>query len=151
VANHLIERLVWDDQLRRWEGDVTFPSGRIVDVAIDLPDEQSYDSPETQETFNGVQAASRPFLLWFLEQEKELYDIVAAEMVILYNDAWTDEPEITAEEFASRIEMVHLSFQTDKKSFILSFSDGEMKMFGGHLIDASFNEEGRLEDCNLIG
>lgn len=151
MASHLIERLGWGIDSQQWQGYITFPSGRILEVFVDQPDEINYDSPEAPETFEAVQASSRPFILWFLQNEKELYDAVANEMIALYNENWSDEPPITADEFASRIEIISLSFQQDKGNFDLYFSDGEMEMFGGHTIVCSFDENGQFARHALWG
>jgi hypothetical protein len=54
---------------------------------------------------------------------------------------WSDEPPISAEEFTVRIELVNVSMPSDGKTFILWFTDGEMEMFGGHIIEASFGAD----------
>ena len=72
-------------------------------------------------------------------------------MVELYNDCWTDEDSpITAEEFARRIELVRASLGEDG-SVLLSYSDGPMSMFGGHLLDADFSADKTYRGTMLIG
>ena len=72
-------------------------------------------------------------------------------MVELYNDCWTDEDSpITAEEFARRIELLRASLGEDG-SVLLSYSDGPMSMFGGHLLDADFSADKTYRGTMLIG
>lgn len=146
MAGHLIEQLEWNDELRLWQGYFTFPSGRVIDISVNPSEEMSYDFTET---IHAVQASSSSFLSWFQTNEKVLCHAVAVYMLPLYNATWRKEAPITEEEFANRIELLGASFQPDNKNCHLSFSDGEMEMFGGHSIQAWFDEDHRIERCAL--
>jgi hypothetical protein len=72
-------------------------------------------------------------------------------MLNLYNGTWSEEPPISAEEFARRMELVDVSVPSDGGSFTLWFTDGEMEMFGGHVIDAYFGPDWQLRSAHLPG
>jgi hypothetical protein len=95
-------------------------------------------------------SAARDSLAWLRAHEPEARRHVATEMVELYNECWTDEEPITAEEFARRIELNRASFGEDG-SILLSYSDGSMSMFGGHLLDADFGPDKAYKGTILIG
>jgi hypothetical protein len=76
---------------------------------------------------------------------------VLATVVKLYNDNWSREPPITAEEFAKRIKLVDVCVPSDGKDFTLWFTDGEIEMFGGHSIHAFFGSDRQLRSADLAG
>jgi hypothetical protein len=72
-------------------------------------------------------------------------------MLPLYNGSWSDEPPITAEEFASRIELIEVSLPSTGAYVNLWFTDGAMEMFGGHAIDVYFGADRHLQSAHLAG
>jgi hypothetical protein len=71
-------------------------------------------------------------------------------MVELYNDCWTDEDEISAEEFAQRIELIWASFGEDG-SVLPAYSDGPTSMFRGCILEAKFGPDRQYRGTHLIG
>jgi hypothetical protein len=133
--------LTWDRQLNCWLGGVDLTPDFHVEIAVSGADE---------DRFMGFRGA-RDSLGWLRKHEPEARRQVAAEMVELYNDCWTDEDDpITTDEFARRIELVRASLGEDG-SLLLSYSDGEMSMFGGHLLDADFGPDKTYQGTMLIG
>jgi hypothetical protein len=72
-------------------------------------------------------------------------------MLPLYNGTWSEEPPISAEDFASRIKLVEVSVPSTGAYVNLWFTDGEMEMFGGHAIDVYFGADRQLRSANLAG
>jgi len=46
---------------------------------------------------------------------------------------------------------VNVSMLSDGNTFTLWFTDGEMEMFGGHIIEASFGADYQLWSADLAG
>jgi hypothetical protein len=137
----------WDEELRYWRGSLALPSGRVAQLDISPATDEHADQPDSP----GVFAAAYPVVAWLQEAEAEAYGIVSRAMLNLYNGTWSEEPPITAEEFARRIELVDVSVPGDGQSFSLWFTDGEMEMFGGHSIDACFGPDRQLRSAHLAG
>jgi hypothetical protein len=136
----VLGHLEWDDQLNCWSGGV--------DLTPDFHAEFTVSATE-EDRFLGI-AAARVSLAWLKAHEPEARAQVAAEMVELYNDCWTDEGEISAEVFAQRIELNRASFGADG-SVMLSYDDGPTSMFGGHLLDAFFGPDKAYRETHMIG
>jgi hypothetical protein len=133
--------MTWDRQLNCWLGGVDLTPGFHVEITVSGTD---------ADWFMGFPAA-RASLAWLRGHEPEARQLVAAEMVELYNDCWTDEDEpVTAAEFACRIDLVRAALGEDG-SVLLSYSDGPMAMFGGHLLDADFGADKAYRGTMLIG
>jgi hypothetical protein len=98
-----------------------------------------------------VFAAAYSVAAWLREAEAEVYAVVAGAMLPLYNGTWREEPPITAEEFASRIELVEVSLPSTGEYVNLWFTDGEMEMFGGHAIDVYFGPDRQFRSAHLAG
>jgi hypothetical protein len=133
--------LTWDGLLNCWLGGIDLHPNDHVEITVSGTD---------ADRFMGFQAA-RDSLAWLRLHEPLARRQVAAEMVALYNDCWTDEDEpVTAEEFGSRIELLRASLGEDG-SVLLSYSDGPTSMFGGHLLDAEFGPDKEYCGTHLIG
>src|SRR5262249_23712264 len=104
--------LTWDGLLNCWLGGVDLAPDFDVEIAV---------SGTEEDRFIGF-PATRESLLWLRSHEADARRKVAAEIVELYNDCWTDEDDITTEEFARRIELVRASLGEDG-SVLLSYSD----------------------------
>jgi hypothetical protein len=104
-----------------------------------------------QPGFSEVFAAAHLIVAWLRASEVEAYGIVSRAMLKLYHDTWSDEPPISAEEFTVRIELVNVSMPSDGNTFILWFTDGEMEMFGGHIIEASFGADYQPRSAHRLG
>jgi hypothetical protein len=134
-------RLTWDAQLNCWLGGIDLTQGFHTEITV---------SGTEADRFMGFPAA-RESWAWLRAHEPEARRQVAAEMVVLYNDSWTDEDEpITAEQFADRIELIRASLGEDG-SVLLSYGDGPTSMFGGHLLDAVFGPDKAYRGTHLIG
>ena len=137
----LFGRLIWDEQLDCWLGGVDLTPDFYVEITIAGTD---------ADRFAGFEVA-RESLSWFRSHELEARRQVAAEMAELYNHAWTDEDEpVSVEEFAGRIGLNRVSFEEDG-SLLLSYDDGPMSMFCGHLMDAQFGPDKAYLNATLIG
>jgi hypothetical protein len=133
--------LTRDGLLNCWLGGVDLTPDLYVEIAVSGTDE---------DRFLGFPAA-RDSLAWLRSHELDARRQVATEMVELYNDCWTDEDEpITVEEFARRIDLLRASLGEDG-SVLLSYSDGSMSMFGGHMLDADFGPDKTYRGTMLIG
>jgi hypothetical protein len=137
----------WDEELRYWRGSLALPSGRVAQLDISPATDEHADHPDSPEVF----VAAYPVVAWLQESEAEAYGVVSRAMLNLYNGTWSEEPPISAEEFARRIELVDVSVPSDGGSFTLWFTDGEMEMFGGHAIDAYFGPDRQLRRAHLAG
>jgi hypothetical protein len=147
IEDPLLGSFEWDEELHYWRGSLALPSGRTAQLDISPATDEHAEHPDSPEVF----AAAYPIVAWLRESEAEAYGVVSRAMLKLYNDTWSEEPPITAEEFARRIELVDVSVPSDGKNFTLWFTDGEMEMFGGHSIDAYFGADRQLRSAHLAG
>jgi hypothetical protein len=136
----VLGRLTWDEQFSSWTGGVDLNPDFHTAISIWGPKEDRLQHfPVARES-----------LLWLRVHEPEARSQVAAEMVELYNDSWTDEEKpITTQEFADRIALMRASLGEDG-SLLLSYDDGEMAMFGRHVLDASFGPNKDYQGIFLI-
>lgn len=139
LSDDTFGRLKWDALLDCWLGGVDRPPGLHTEVAIWLP--------------NGDLAAglrlAHSSLEWLLSHEEQARFATATAMVEVYNDFWRNESEpISATEFVNRIELARIGFQDDG-SLLLSY-DGH-DMFGGHMIDATFDADRSFRRASLVG
>src|SRR5688572_6726733 len=99
MAQHIedptLGRFEWDEELRFWRGSITLPSGRVAHLDIDPATDDHADRPESPEVF----AAAYPVGEWLRSSEAEVYAVVSEAMLEIYNDNWSEEPPITADEF----------------------------------------------------
>jgi hypothetical protein len=147
VDDPKLGRFQWDKELRFWRGSLALPSGRVAHLDISPATDDHADQPDLPEVF----AAAYPVAAWLRESEAEVYAAVSRAMLELYNGTWSEEPPITAEEFASRIELVAVSVPSTGEHVNLWFTDGEMEMFGGHAIDTYFGADRQLRSAHLAG
>src|SRR5437763_8777780 len=92
-------KFVWHDEQRYWQASLALPSGRVANLDVSPVPGEPIDAPE-------VFAAAYPVMEWIRASEAEAFAAVARAMLDLYNTTWSEEPPITAEEFARRIELV---------------------------------------------
>lgn len=137
----------WDEELRYWRGSLVLPSGRVAILDIPPATDDHADQPDSPEVF----VAAYSIVVWLQESESDVFRTISKSMLDLYNGTWSEEPPITAEEFARRIELVATTVPSDGKSFTLWFTDGEMEMFGGHSIGAYFGANRQLRSAYLAG
>jgi hypothetical protein len=147
IEDPVLGLLEWHEELRYWRGSLTLASGRTALLDITPATDKQADNPDSPEVF----AAAHLIVAWLRASEAAAYGIVSRAMLKLYNDIWSDEPPISAEEFASRIELVDVSMLSDGKTFTLWFTDGAMEIFGGHIIEASFGADDQLRSADLAG
>jgi hypothetical protein len=147
VEDPELGRFEWDKELRCWCGSLALPSGRPTRLGISPATDDHAENPESPEVF----AAAYPVAAWLRESETEAYWIVSQAMLDLYNRTWSEEPPITVEEFASRIELVDVLVPSNGEYVNLWFTDGAMEMFGGHAIDAYFGADRQLRSAHLAG
>jgi hypothetical protein len=139
IRDDTFGRLEWDAILHCWLGGINWPLGLYTEVAIWFPD----NDPVTD--FHQAHES----LIWLQRHDEETRQTIAAEMVQVYNEAWRDESEpITAVEFACRIELVRIGFESDG-SLLLSYDGHEM--FGGHVIDGRFESDRSYGGATLVG
>ena len=134
VDDPTLGRFQWDEQDGYWRGSLALPSGRAAHLEIWPATDDHAERPDAPEVF----AAAYPVAAWLREAEAEVYAAVAGAMLPLYNGTWSQEPAITTEEFARRIELLEVSLPSTGAYVNLWFTDGEMEMFGGHAIDVYF-------------
>ncbi len=137
----------WDDEFRFWRGTLALPSGRTATLVITPATDEHVEHPDSPD----VLQAAYPVAAWLRESEAEAYGAVSRAMLELYNRTWSEEPPITAEQFARRIELVEVTVGSDGGAFNLWFTDGDMEMFGGHAIDAWFGADRQLQSAHLAG
>jgi hypothetical protein len=143
IEDPRLGRFEWDQD--RWVGSFSLLSRRVVQFNI-VPATNNH-IPGTP----GVFTAAYPVAAWLRETEAAIYLAVSRKMVDLYNGTWSEEPPITAEEFACRINLVEVSVPSTGEYINLWFTDGEMEMFGGHDIDVYFGGDCKLRSANLAG
>jgi hypothetical protein len=139
--------LVWEEEQHDWRGSLALPSGREASLLISPQTDAHADRPDSPEVFE----AAYPLVTWLLASEAEVYAAVAGEMLGLYNETWSEEPPITAGEFARRIDLVEVMVPSNGEYVNLWFTDGDMEMFGGHAINVYFGADGRLRSAGLSG
>jgi len=147
VEDPKLGRFEWDQELRCWRGSVALPSGRVAQFDISPATDDHAEHPDAPDVF----AAAYPVASWLRDREAEVYAAVSMAMVELYNGTWREEPPITVEEFAQRIELVEVSVPSTGEFVNLWFTDGEMEMFGGHGIDVYFGADRQLRSVHLAG
>jgi hypothetical protein len=147
VDDSILGRFEWDEELRYWRGSLTLPSGRVAQLDISPATHEHAEQPSSPEVFT----SAYPVAEWLRKAEAEVYAAVSEAMVELYNGTWSEEPPITAEEFARRIELVSVSLPSTGEYVNLWFTDGVMEMFGGHAIDTYFGADWQLRSANLAG
>jgi len=145
IEDPRLGRFEWDRD--RWLGSLLLPSGRVVQFNIapaTIDHAEHLDAPS-------VFIAAYPVATWLRELEPAIHLAVSRAMVELYNSTWSEEPPITADEFAGRIELVEVSVPSTGEYVNLWFTDGEMEMFGGHAIDVYFGADCKLRSAHLAG
>jgi hypothetical protein len=146
VVDPVLGPFEWDDRSDFLQGQYALPAGRLIELHIPLTLAEHAASPDQQAVF----VPARKVLGWLSEWEERARRDVAEKMVGLYNKNWSREPEdITAGEFARRIELVAVSAPSDGTSFELIYNDGDMEMFLSHQIGANFDMDRRLLNVGL--
>jgi hypothetical protein len=77
----------------------------VSELSISPATDEHAEQPDVPKVF----AAAYPVVAWLRESESEVYSAVSGAMLDLYNGTWSEEPPITAEEFARRIELVEVA------------------------------------------
>jgi hypothetical protein len=147
VDDPTLGRFEWDERFSHWCGSLTLPSGHVVQFIVSPATDEHFERPDAPEVFSAAVAVAD----WLRTSEAEVVAAVADAMVPLYNDTWSEEPPITAEEFAKRIELIEVEVPSDGAHTHFWFADGEMEMFGGHAIDVYFGADRQLENAHLAG
>jgi hypothetical protein len=147
IEDSVLGSFKWDERDRFWLGSVALPSGRVAQLRIWMATADHAERPDSPEVF----AAAYPVVAWLRESEEDAYGVVSRAMLELYNGTWSEEPPITAKEFARRIELLEVSVPSNGEYVNLWFTDGEMEMFGGHAIDAYFGADRQLQSTHLAG
>jgi hypothetical protein len=147
VNDPVLGRFEWDDQDGYWRGSLALPSGRIGHLDIWPATDDHAARPDAPEVF----AAACSVADWLRAGEPDGYAAVAGAMLPLYNGSWSQEPPITAEQFASRIEPLEVSLPSTGVRVNLWFTDGDMEMFGGNAIDVYFGADRQLRSASLSG
>jgi hypothetical protein len=147
IQDSTLGPLEWDEAQFEWRGSLILPSGRLVHLLISPQTAEHAERPDAPEVFEAVY----PLVAWLRKCEAEVSGAVAGELLGLYNGTWSEEPPISAAEFARRIELVDAIVPSNGEHVNLWFTDGEMEMFGGHMIDAYFGADGRLQSAHLSG
>jgi hypothetical protein len=137
----------WDEELDYWRGEFTLPSGLLVTLSVTPATADHGERPDSPEVF----APARDVVAWLRESEEQARLVVSRKEVELYNGTWSEEAPISAEEFARRIELLDVDVPSDRRGMTLYYSDGEMEMFGGHLIVADFGPDRQLQYTALFG
>jgi hypothetical protein len=146
VVDPLLGSFEWDDHSDFLQGQYALPAGRLIELHIPLILADHAACPKQQAVF----VPARQVVGWLPDWEERARREVAERMVGLYNKSWSREPEdITAEEFARRIELVAVSVPSDGTEFELVYNDGAMEMFLTHQIGASFDMDRRLLNVGL--
>src|SRR5262245_1346780 len=101
IEDPVLGAFEWDEELRYWRSSLALPSGRAAHLDISPATDEHADNPDSPEVF----AAAYPIAAWLRASEAEAYGVVSRAMLKLYNDTWSEEPPITAEELASPIEL----------------------------------------------
>jgi hypothetical protein len=141
VTDAVLGELTWNEQIGRYQTMRTTPDGTYR-LSIE-PDDSRSPEPEI--------ASAGPRVLEFERRLARLQLDVARKAFGLWNDAWRDEddPELTVEEFASRLSLKSLSIGPDGTLGSAYYSDGGL--FCGHAIEVSWDADGEVESTNLVG
>lgn len=135
----------WEPGERLWRGRLQLPSGRYASFEITPSTDEHVERPDLADVFrNGYPVAD-----YLRESEREAYLAVSQREVVLYNEYWSEEGPISAEEFADRIRLGSVHLASGGDTFTLCFTDGRKQMFGGHGIGAEFTLDGKFLRASL--
>ena len=144
ITHPVLGTLRWEPEHSRWLGEVRFTSCALGDLVID-PGEAGVDFLD--------KAAALCLRLLAAEPRIRREAAVAKDGILDLYRHWrdADDPELTAEGLASRLEPVFLRIDT-VVPVILSYALGERnEVFGGHAIDVELNDKLEIKAVNLVG
>ncbi len=133
----------WEEERAVWFTQIRDAAGKWLDVSILLDEgDQSAALDRAADLYTRAIQAERQLLCTAAENE----------LLELYNDTWrrSDEPELKADEFISRLEFTYIQIRPDwDTAVILSYEAGEL--FAGHAVDVELDRHLRYRDVDLIG
>jgi hypothetical protein len=140
--------LEWDARGSCWRGRLDLPlPGRVeLSLATSADFEEDAWKGEAVNLLNAARAAAQ----WLRESEADIRATVSKAAVELYNRSWTNEGPLTAEDFATRVELLGVEIAVDG-CMEMYYSDGEREMIGGHMILAKFDRDWRFTRFTLVG
>ena len=143
LTHPILGTLGWLPEFSHWFTQRPLPSGGQLDVIVDPGDGDRFEFlPRATELFRWAMANER----------RVLADAMQAELLELYNNTWRqeDEPELSAEELAGRLEWQLLDISSsDIVPVEFSYDAGEL--FGCHGVTVEVDESLAFRDIDLRG
>lgn len=132
-------RLVWDDSLDWWAGEVAFKKGVVIELYID---------PGQRGDAAAIEGAAG-FIRWLKKNDAEARRVAAAWLLETYNAFWNQgKRDIAPRTFAGRLTLDAVSIRADGGAD-LSYLDGGL--FRGHAITVRVNEKHEFVRAQLSG
>jgi hypothetical protein len=139
VSHPVYGELRWD-AASLWFTQVRLPSGDWLDVIVD---------PGDGDRFAFLDSAAPLYQRAREAEPRLLREAIQQELLELYNDVWRQrDPELTADELVSRLELVMVHIGT-VVPVTLGYAVGDL--FAGHRVDVEADENLRLLGTNLVG
>lgn len=143
VTHPVFGELRWEADSGWWYTQVRDAAGEWLDVVVE---------PDGEDRLTFLARAAELYSRTIRAERRLLRTAVGKELLELYNDTWrrSDEPELTADEFISRLKFAYVAIRPDwDTAVVLSYNAGEL--FGGHSVDVELDSQLRYLDVNLIG
>jgi hypothetical protein len=143
ITHPVFGELRWEVARSVWFTQVRDATGEWIDVSVE---------PGNGDRFACLDGVADLYSQAMRAERQVLRTAVQKELLELYNDTWrqSDEPELTTDEFMSRLGFTFIQIRTDFKSVvILSYGAGDL--FGGHSVDVELDNELRHLNVDLIG
>ena len=137
LSDSVLGNIKWNDRYNWWEGESALNSGDRFSFSISVDSEDEAIPPPIIERFN------------FLKQnENQIHQNIAAQMLELFNDTWSEGEQITEQDFIKTTKLADASF-SDDGDVELFYEDGDL--FAGHSIVTTLDKSGKISDPYLAG
>jgi hypothetical protein len=132
----VFDSLAWDADLNWWKGVADLAPGRRIDLHVQAPN-------DPRELASAV-ARAAPEWQRFVVAEPSIRAAVASQMTEAHNDFCNPEDVVTEQQFAERLELLSILFETSG-SIELVYFDG--MLFGGHHIIVPVGTDGTVGEA----
>jgi hypothetical protein len=143
VTHRVFGELRWEAESGWWFAQVRDSTGEWIDVIV---------QPDGEDRAACLDRAADLYLRAVRAERQLLRTATAHELLELHNDTWrrSDEPELAADEFMSRLEFTFIKIRPDwERAVVLSYHAGAL--FGGHSVDVEVDGELRFLGIDLVG
>ncbi len=138
INDETLGQLVWDEQVKWWEGQREITPGLTIPVSV---------SPNDVALETVLAQAGRMFLR-VQQSEASLRQSASEVLLELCNEEWNEEEPISGEDFIGRMTPKELAIESDG-SATLYYHDGNL--FWGHSILVEIDDMGVFQDAGIAG